>query len=104
MGSDLVTNREQVEAAAARSAEELGRLDILVAVAGITRDNLLFKMTDDEWDGVRSGDKARAGGSRGGALRRGAGPPRHSGCRSRHHARQPAVQDDRRRVGWGPIG
>jgi 3-oxoacyl-[acyl-carrier protein] reductase len=47
-----VTNREQVEAAAARSAEELGRLDILVAVAGITRDNLLFKMTDDEWDGV----------------------------------------------------
>ena len=47
-----VTNREQVEAAAARSAEELGRLDILVAVAGITRDNLLFKMSDDEWDGV----------------------------------------------------
>jgi 3-oxoacyl-[acyl-carrier protein] reductase len=47
-----VTNREQVEAAAARTAEELGRLDILVAVAGITRDNLLFKMTDDEWDGV----------------------------------------------------
>ncbi len=47
-----VTNREQVEAAAARTAEEFGRLDILVAVAGITRDNLLFKMTDDEWDGV----------------------------------------------------
>ena len=47
-----VTKREQVEAAAARTAEEFGRLDILVAVAGITRDNLLFKMTDDEWDGV----------------------------------------------------
>jgi 3-oxoacyl-[acyl-carrier protein] reductase len=47
-----VTNREQVEAAAARAVEQLGRLDILVAVAGITRDNLLFKMTDDEWDGV----------------------------------------------------
>ncbi len=47
-----VTNREQVEGAAARAAEELGRLDILVAVAGITRDNLLFRMTDDEWDGV----------------------------------------------------
>ena len=47
-----VTSREQVEAAAARTAEELARLDILVAVAGITRDNLLFKMTDDEWDGV----------------------------------------------------
>src|ERR671932_1982421 len=47
-----VTNREQVEAAAARTAEELGRLDILVALAGITRDNLLFRMTDEEWDGV----------------------------------------------------
>ncbi|MBV9170493.1 MAG: 3-oxoacyl-ACP reductase FabG [Chloroflexi bacterium] len=47
-----VTNRESVESAAARAKEELGRLDILVALAGITRDNLLFKMTDDEWDGV----------------------------------------------------
>jgi 3-oxoacyl-[acyl-carrier protein] reductase len=47
-----VTNRQQVEAAAARAAEELGRLDILVALAGITRDNLLFKMTDEDWDGV----------------------------------------------------
>ena len=47
-----VTNRENVEAAAARAAQELGRLDILVACAGITRDNLLFKMSDEEWDGV----------------------------------------------------
>jgi 3-oxoacyl-[acyl-carrier protein] reductase len=47
-----VTNREQVEAAAARAAQELGRLDILVALAGITRDNLLFKMSDEDWDGV----------------------------------------------------
>jgi 3-oxoacyl-[acyl-carrier protein] reductase len=47
-----VTSREQVESATSRAAQELGRLDILVAVAGITRDNLLFKMTDDEWDGV----------------------------------------------------
>ena len=47
-----VTNREHVEAAAARAAAEFGRLDILVACAGITRDQLLFKMTDDEWDGV----------------------------------------------------
>jgi len=47
-----VTNREQVEAAAARAAQELGRLDILVALAGITRDNLLFRMTDEDWDGV----------------------------------------------------
>ena len=47
-----VTRREQVEDAAARAAQEFGRLDILVALAGITRDNLLFKMTDDDWDGV----------------------------------------------------
>jgi 3-oxoacyl-[acyl-carrier protein] reductase len=47
-----VTVREQVEAAAARAAQELGRLDILIACAGITRDNLLFRMTDDDWDGV----------------------------------------------------
>lgn len=47
-----VTDAEQVEKAAARAAEEFGKLDILVAVAGITRDNLLFKMSDDDWDGV----------------------------------------------------
>jgi len=47
-----VTRREQVEGAAERAAQEFGRLDILVALAGITRDNLLFKMTDEEWDGV----------------------------------------------------
>jgi 3-oxoacyl-[acyl-carrier protein] reductase len=47
-----VTIREQVEAMVARTVKELGRLDILVACAGITRDNLLFKMTDDDWDAV----------------------------------------------------
>ena len=47
-----MTSREQVESAAARAAQELGRLDILVALAGITRDNLLFKMSDEDWDGV----------------------------------------------------
>jgi 3-oxoacyl-[acyl-carrier protein] reductase len=47
-----VTDRGQVEAGCAKTAEEFGRLDILVALAGITRDNLLFRMTDDDWDGV----------------------------------------------------
>jgi 3-oxoacyl-[acyl-carrier protein] reductase len=32
--------------------KELGRLDILVTCAGIIRDNLLFKMTDEDWDAV----------------------------------------------------
>jgi 3-oxoacyl-[acyl-carrier protein] reductase len=47
-----VTKREQLENAASRAAEEFGRLDILVALAGITRDNLLFRMSDEDWDGV----------------------------------------------------
>lgn len=38
------------EAAVARIVEELGGLHILMNNAGITRDNLLFKMTEDDWD------------------------------------------------------
>ena len=45
-----VTSREQVESMVARTVRELGRLDILVCCAGIIRDNLLFKMSDDDWD------------------------------------------------------
>jgi 3-oxoacyl-[acyl-carrier protein] reductase len=45
-----VSNREQVEAMVALTLKELGRLDVLVTCAGIIRDNLLFKMTDDDWD------------------------------------------------------
>ncbi len=47
-----VTDHGQVEAMVDRTVKELGRLDILVACAGITRDNLLYKMTDDDWDAV----------------------------------------------------
>jgi 3-oxoacyl-[acyl-carrier protein] reductase len=47
-----VTDRTQVEALVERTVKELGRLDVLVACAGITRDNLLFKMTDEDWDAV----------------------------------------------------
>jgi 3-oxoacyl-[acyl-carrier protein] reductase len=47
-----VTDRVQVDAMVERTVKELGRLDILVACAGITRDNLLFKMTDEDWDAV----------------------------------------------------
>ena len=47
-----VTDRGQVEGMVDRTVKELGRLDILVACAGITRDNLLFKMTDEDWDAV----------------------------------------------------
>ena len=49
VGAD-VSNTEAVEAAVARVVAELGGIHVLVNNAGITRDNLLFKMTDDDWD------------------------------------------------------
>ena len=45
-----VSSREQVEEMVGRVTSDLGRLDVLVCCAGIIRDNLLFKMTDDDWD------------------------------------------------------
>jgi 3-oxoacyl-[acyl-carrier protein] reductase len=51
VGAD-VSNTEQVVAAVQRVADELGPPTVLVNNAGITRDNLLFKMTDVDWDAV----------------------------------------------------
>lgn len=45
-----VSNRAQVEQAMATTAERFGTLDILVSNAGVTRDNLIHKMTDEDWD------------------------------------------------------
>lgn len=47
-----VADTEAVDRAVARVAAELGAPTILVNNAGILRDNLLFKMTDDDWDAV----------------------------------------------------
>ncbi|HYN93523.1 MAG TPA: 3-oxoacyl-ACP reductase FabG [Pilimelia sp.] len=47
-----VADRAPVEVAVARIADELGPPAVLVNNAGIIRDNLLFRMTDDDWDAV----------------------------------------------------
>jgi 3-oxoacyl-[acyl-carrier protein] reductase len=47
-----VSNTENVETVVAQVAEELGAPTVLINNAGITRDNLLFKMTDADWDSV----------------------------------------------------
>jgi len=50
-GAD-VSDAAQVSAAAEAIAAELGPPTVLVNNAGVIRDNLLFKMTDDDWDTV----------------------------------------------------
>ena len=47
-----VTDRESVEKLIQGAVDAFGRLDVLVCCAGIIRDNLIYKMTDDDWDGV----------------------------------------------------
>jgi 3-oxoacyl-[acyl-carrier protein] reductase len=51
VGAD-VSKTDQVAAAVDRVAAELGGPTVLVNNAGVIRDNLLFKMTDDDWDTV----------------------------------------------------
>ncbi|HET8662665.1 MAG TPA: 3-oxoacyl-ACP reductase FabG [Micromonosporaceae bacterium] len=53
VGAD-VSDAEQVRAAVERVVAELGPPAILVNNAGVIRDNLLFKMTDADWDTVLS--------------------------------------------------
>jgi 3-oxoacyl-[acyl-carrier protein] reductase len=51
IGAD-VSQADQVEAAVAQVVEHFGGLHILINNAGVLRDNLLFKMSESDWDTV----------------------------------------------------
>ena len=47
-----LADKEAVEALVPQAEAAMGRLDVLVANAGITRDNLLVQLSDEAWDEV----------------------------------------------------
>jgi len=47
-----VTDGKQVDDGVAKTLDKLGRIDILVNNAGITKDGLLIRMDDAQWDRV----------------------------------------------------
>ncbi len=47
-----ITNGAQIDALSENIFKSEGRIDFLVNNAGITKDNLLLRMKDDEWDAV----------------------------------------------------
>lgn len=47
-----ITKMEEVEKAMGENCEKLKRLDVLINNAGITRDNLLLRMSEEDWETV----------------------------------------------------
>jgi len=47
-----VSNGEQVTAGVAKMIEDFGQIDIVVNNAGITRDGLIMRMSEEDWDMV----------------------------------------------------
>ena len=47
-----LADKDEVEGLVPKSEEAMGQLDILVANAGITKDNLLVQLRDEDWDQV----------------------------------------------------
>jgi 3-oxoacyl-[acyl-carrier protein] reductase len=51
VGAD-VSSSDQVSAAVEKVVADLGEPTVLVNNAGVTRDNLIFKMAESDWDTV----------------------------------------------------
>jgi 3-oxoacyl-[acyl-carrier protein] reductase len=47
-----LADKDEVELLVPKAEQTMGRLDILVANAGITKDNLLVQLRDEDWDEV----------------------------------------------------
>ena len=47
-----VTNNDQISDLMKTINDEFGSVDILINNAGITRDNILLRMKEDEWDDI----------------------------------------------------
>jgi 3-oxoacyl-[acyl-carrier protein] reductase len=47
-----LADKDDVETLVPRSEEAMGQLDILVANAGVTKDNLFVQLKDEDWDSV----------------------------------------------------
>lgn len=47
-----VTNSEQIEELVKQAIEKFGKIDVLVNNAGVTKDNLLMRMSEEEFDKV----------------------------------------------------
>ncbi len=47
-----LSNKDQVEALVPQAEAAMTKLDILVANAGVTKDNLFVQMSDEDWDTV----------------------------------------------------
>ena len=47
-----ITDREGIKNIVAEIKEKYGRIDVLVNNAGITKDSLMGRMTEEQWDAV----------------------------------------------------
>jgi len=47
-----LSDKDQVEALVPQAEAAMGKLDILVANAGVTKDNLFVQLRDEDWDAV----------------------------------------------------